>query len=85
MDILQNLLGLGALIFGIFAYQSNKHRNILIAKVFSELFFAFQYLLLGAYSGMLMNFIGVARNLTLCRKMSKKRIIALFWLKIRQG
>ena len=76
VDILQNFFGLGALVFGIFAYQSNKHRNILIAKVFAELFFAFQYFLLGAYSGTFMNFIGVTRNLTLCRKISKRMQIA---------
>ena len=64
-DITAQAVGYLGLIFGILAYQSNTHKKILLTKAASELFFGVQYVMLGAYAGMLTNLIGVIRNCTL--------------------
>ena len=74
-DITVQAVGYLGLIFGILAYQSNTHKKILLTKAASELFFGVQYVMLGAYAGMLMNLI---RNCTLSRSNIRgKRQIAV--------
>ncbi len=77
-DITAQAVGYLGLIFGILAYQSNTHKKILLTKAASELFFGVQYVMLGAYAGMLTNLIGVIRNCTLSRSNIRgKRQIAV--------
>lgn len=77
-DITAQVVGYLGLIFGILAYQSNTHKKILLTKAASELFFGVQYVMLGAYAGMLMNLIGVIRNCTLSgSKIQGKRQLAV--------
>lgn len=77
-DITAQVVGYLGLIFGILAYQSNTHKKILLTKAASELFFGVQYVMLGAYAGMLMNLIGVIRNCTLSgSKIKGKRQLAV--------
>ena len=77
-DITAQAVGYLGLIFGILAYQSNTHKKILLTKAASELFFGVQYVMLGAYTGMLTNLIGVIRNCTLSRSNIRgKRQIAV--------
>ena len=85
--ITQAVGGLG-LIFGILAYQSNRHKKILLTKSASEFFFGIQYFMLGAYSGALVSVIGVIRNFTLSRSKlkGKKQLAAtVFFLLLLAG
>ena len=67
MQWLIDLLGVGILIGGFVSFQNNRHKHIVMMKVGTDLMFTVQYLLLGAYSGALMDMIGIVRNLILMR------------------
>ena len=62
MAVLIQAFGIIGIIFNIFTFQCKKHKPLLLLKTGNELFFAFQYLLLGAYTGMAMNLVGCVRN-----------------------
>ncbi|NCB52703.1 MAG: YgjV family protein [Clostridia bacterium] len=62
-------LGLVGLLFGILAFQNNKHKNIVLLKLLNEFFFAVQYILLGAYTGAVMNLISCVRNYIYCKSV----------------
>ena len=62
-------LGLVGLLFGILAFQSNKHKDIVLLKLLNEFFFAAQYIFLGAYTGAAMNLISCVRNYIYCRSV----------------
>ena len=55
-------MGIIGLILGVAAFQSNKHKNIVLIKMGSEAAFTIQYFLLDAYTGSIMNGVGVIRN-----------------------
>ena len=75
-------LGIVGLLFGAAAFQSNKSKNIVVLKLLNDLFFSFQYLMLGAYTGAVMNWISCFRNLiyTHCtiKEKSNKVWMAVF-------
>ena len=54
--------GVLGILGAVLAFQCKKHRNVMLFKSMNELFFALQYLLLGAYTGCAMNIIGTIRN-----------------------
>ncbi|MFQ9872206.1 MAG: YgjV family protein [Oscillospiraceae bacterium] len=62
------LIGLG---FGVAAFQSSRHKSIVLLKLLNELVFAVQYVLLGAYTGAVMNLISCVRIISM-RKVWKK-------------
>ena len=62
--IIAQVFGYIGLVLTIAAYQCKKHKGVMLLKTSSELFFAVQYFLLGTYTGMAMNFVSSARNLT---------------------
>lgn len=61
------------------AYQQNKRRNILLCTVLSCSLFCVHYILLGAYTGAVMNLIGVLRS-TVFVNNDKKWAKSTFWL-----
>jgi len=62
-------LGLVGLLFGILAFQNNKHKRIVLLKLLNEFFFALQYIFLGAYTGAAMNLISCVRNYIYCKSV----------------
>lgn len=62
MWILVRACGLIGLILCIIPFQFKKHKHIVLCKMASELTFAVQYFLLGAYTGALVDLISGARN-----------------------
>ena len=62
INILIRVSGILGLVLGVLAFQSNKHKGIVMAKMGSEAAFTVQYFLLDAPSGSIMNLIGVIRN-----------------------
>ena len=64
------LIGLG---FGVAAFQSNRHKSIVLLKLLNELVFAVQYVLLGAYTGAVMNLISCVRNYIYAKSVEKGR------------
>ncbi len=76
MDFFQSQLFIRAMgsigfILGVSAFQSNKHKMIVLTKLGSEAAFTIQYFLLNAYTGSIMNFVGVIRNLIFYKLVEK--------------
>lgn len=78
MDILIQTIGIIGAIFAFLAYQFNKHKTIMLFKTLSEVSFAIQFTLLGAYTGLAMNIIGCTRNFTFAYLVSRKKNTAPF-------
>ena len=72
MDFFIQLLGFIGLFLSIVAFQFKKHRGIVFCKMSSELIFSLQYVLLGAWTAAVLDFISVIRNLLFLRLVKKK-------------
>ena len=59
------------LVLSIIAFQFKKHKQIVLLKMSSELAFSFQYILLGAWTGAVLDFISVIRNFLFYRFVKK--------------
>ena len=62
MAILIEALGALGILFAVLAFQCKKHHRVIAYRNMNMLFFAIQYILLGAWTGMAMNIIGLIRN-----------------------
>ena len=62
MDFLIQLIGFVGLATSILAFQFKKHRGIVLCKMSSELIFALQYILLGAWTAAILDGVSVVRN-----------------------
>ena len=60
---LGQLMGLMALIILIISFQTNEKNRLLRLQIFSSIFFALQYLFLGAPIGCLINLTTIIRNI----------------------
>lgn len=70
-DVLVQGLGVLGIAASVIAFQCKKHKSIMIFRTANESFFAIQYGLLGAFTGMAMNIIGSIRNLIFARLVEK--------------
>ena len=57
----------------VLSFQFKRHKPIVLCKMVSELMFALQYILMGAYTGCLLDLISGARNFLFCKCVEKKR------------
>ena len=57
------MIGVIGIIAGLSAFQCNKHSHALALKMTEEGAFGIQYLLLGGYTGAVLNLVGIFRNL----------------------
>lgn len=73
MELITQGLGALGIIAGIISFQCKKHKWILFFRTLNEFLFGVQYLLLGAYTGMMMNFIGCVRNIIFSNNVAKNR------------
>ena len=73
MALAAQIIGFLGLFLSIVAFQFKKHQNIVLLKLSSELVFSIQYILLGAWTGAVLDFISVIRNF-LFYKFVKKDI-----------
>lgn len=64
-------LGLIGIIAAVLSFQCAKHKRLLFLRTVNESFFAVQYFLLGAYTGMAMNLVGCVRNILFSRLVEK--------------
>ena len=72
-NIIAQTIGYIGFAIGVFAFQSNKHKTIVLSKALTDICFGLQYLMLGAYTGALINCIGIVRNLTLANVKDQSR------------
>lgn len=73
MALAAQIIGFLGLALSIVAFQFKKHQNIVLLKLSSELTFSIQYMLLGAWTGAVLDLISVIRNF-LFYKFVKKNI-----------
>lgn len=80
--LIAQILGLFGIIINLSSLQFNKHYQILILRTTGTVFFVIQYLLLKAYVGMVMDLVGILRNVIftvlVAKKKSTKLAIYLF-------
>ena len=69
--IIAQVLGGIAILSNIYAMQFNKHGLIMLFKLIGSFLFCLQYFLLGAYVGMIMDFIGTVRNIVFAYLVKK--------------
>ena len=67
------ILGLFGIIINLSSLQFNKHYQILILRTTGTVFFVIQYLLLKAYVGMVMDLVGILRNVIFTILVAKKK------------
>lgn len=71
MDIVIQLIGFLGFAMSILAFQFKRHGQIVLCKTSSVLFFSLHYLLLGAWSAALLEFISAVRNLIFYKQVKK--------------
>lgn len=74
-DIITQVIGFGGFALAVLTFQSNKHKNITLIKCASDALFVIQFIMLGAYTGAIMNGIGCIRNITYANIVEKKKDI----------
>lgn len=73
MDVIIQLIGFLGLAMSILAFQFKRHRGIVLCKATAELVFALQYILLGAWTAAVLDFISVIRNFLYSNSVKKNR------------
>lgn len=61
--LISQLLSIIATFFLLFSYQMKTHKRIVCMQAVAGLLFGTQYLMLGAYEGMICNYIGMVRGI----------------------
>lgn len=69
--ILVQAVGVLGITASILSFQCKKHKRLLWLRTANEMLFALQYGMLGAYTGMMMNLIGSARNVVFAKMVEK--------------
>ena len=77
MEIITQVIGGLGVLASIISFQCKKHNSILFFRSLNEFFFAIQYFLLGAYTGMAVNLIGCLRNFIFSKQISKNKKTSL--------
>ena len=67
------ILGIIGLLANIVGFQTKKHKNLMACRTTNELSFGMQYVLLGAYTGAAMNFVGCVRNILFSHLVKKNK------------
>ena len=70
-DVIVQVIGMFGITASVVGFQCKTHKSIMISRTLNESFFAVQYGLLGAYTGMAMNIIGSIRNLIFAKLIEK--------------
>lgn len=73
MNLIIQGLGAIGIIASIISFQCKNHKKILLFRTLNEFFFGIQLLLLGAYTGMAMNFVGCVRNVIFSNRVENKK------------
>ena len=79
MNLITQLLGIGAMVSLFLIYQQKERKNIIICKLSADLFWIAHYFLLGATAGIIPNFVGVFRELVFYNRNSKKWASHWLW------
>ncbi|MDD6734702.1 MAG: YgjV family protein [Clostridiales bacterium] len=79
LQIIAQILGLGAMASLFMSYQLTDRRRLIAGKLCADLFWTVHYLCLGAYGGMIPNFVGIFRELIFINRDRKKWASCIIW------
>ena len=71
-NILAQVFGVGAMISLFAAYQQKTAKRLTLSKLSADIFWIFHYFFLGAYTGIVPNAVGIARELIFMNRKDKK-------------
>lgn len=80
MYILSQIFGLGAIIALFSSYQQNKRIRFLTCKLCADVCWVGHYFLLGAYAGIIPNFVGIFREVIFMNSEKHKWANSPLWL-----
>lgn len=78
LQILIRLTGFLGIACTVIGFQCKKHKAVIGFRTGNELLFAFQYLLLGGFTGAILNGVGVVRNMIFI-ELVKRNKKTYFW------
>ncbi len=73
-DVITQIIGIIGMCMNIFSYQAKTKRNIILIQFFGSLFFTINMFMLNAYTGALLNLIGVVRAILYANKDKIKNL-----------
>ena len=77
-ETIGQIIGFVAMGIIVVSYQQKTHKNILVFQMVSGLLFTIHYILLGAYTGAVMNLLGAFRSLVYANR-DKKWASSVVW------
>ena len=78
--VISQILGGIGIVLSVFIYAAKSRSKIIVCKFASDAIWAMNYLLAGAYTGALLNTIGMAREAVFYNRGRKKWASHRFWL-----
>lgn len=72
MELLTQIVGFIAMLFSVFSFQMNKHKQIMVMQILATTFFGIQYFCLGAMTGVVIDIIAIIRCMVFYHKVDKK-------------
>lgn len=78
MFIISQLISAIATLLLLFSFQQKTHKKIVLMQAASGVLFGIQYMLLGAYEGMICNYIGAVRSIAYSFRGKSKIVDSIF-------
>lgn len=79
MKIIAQSFGVGAMISLFLIYQQKSRKKMIAAKLSADLFWVAHYFCLGAFAGIIPNFVGIFRELVFINRKDKKWASLILW------
>lgn len=79
INIIGQLFGIGAMAFLFSVYQQTNRKKLIFNKLCADFCWVIHYLLIGAYGGMIPNFVGIFRELVFAKRDEKKWARHIIW------
>ncbi|MBQ4517074.1 MAG: YgjV family protein [Clostridia bacterium] len=79
IELIGQGIGIVAFCLAVWSFQQNEHKKIVLFQLLANLCFATNYFMIGAYTGALLNTIGLARSIVFIFK-DKKWAASNWWL-----
>lgn len=76
--IISQIISAVATLLLLLSFQQKTHKRIVIMQAFSGLLFGIQYMMLGAYEGMVCNYIGAVRSVIYSFRGKSKAVDSIF-------
>ena len=79
LKLIAQLFGIGAMVSLFMTYQQTKRKQLILGKLFADLFWVAHYLCLDAHGGMIPNFVGIFREVIFLNRDNKKWANSFLW------